>query len=98
VIARLASLLVDVGRNRAGGVPRPRFVTWAVTLRCNASCEACDAWRLPRQEELTPDQAGAIFQDLGRLDAVRLTGGEPTLRRDLLALADAVWRAARPGF
>jgi MoaA/NifB/PqqE/SkfB family radical SAM enzyme len=95
---RLLSLLADVARNRSGAVPRPRFVTWAVTLRCNATCGACDSWKLPAQEELTPDQAGAIFQELGRLDAVRLTGGEPTLRADLPALAEAVRRASRPGF
>ena len=93
---RILTYLSDLARRRAGGVPRPRFVTWAVTLRCNATCDTCDSWRLPAREELTPDQAGAIFEDLGPLDAVRITGGEPTLRFDLQSLADAVRRASRP--
>jgi Fe-coproporphyrin III synthase len=93
---RFWSFLADLRRNRTGAVPRPRFVTWAVTLRCNATCGNCDSWRLPALEELTVEQAGTIFQDLGHLDVVRLTGGEPTLRADLAALADAVYRASRP--
>jgi MoaA/NifB/PqqE/SkfB family radical SAM enzyme len=94
---RLLGLLADIAANRAGLVPRPRFATWAVTLRCNATCGACDSWKLPPRPELGADAAGAVFQDLGRLDAVRITGGEPTLRADLPHLADAVRRASRPG-
>jgi MoaA/NifB/PqqE/SkfB family radical SAM enzyme len=93
---RTLSLLADVVRNRTGGVPRPRFVTWAVTLRCNATCGACDSWKLPPQPELTVAEAAAVFRQLGPLDAVRLTGGEPTLRPDLSDLAEVVRRAARP--
>lgn len=93
---RALSFVTDLLRLHAGRVVQPRFVTWAVTLRCNATCGACDSWRLPPRQELTPQQAGALFADLGPLDAVRLTGGEPTLRADLPALADAVRRASNP--
>jgi MoaA/NifB/PqqE/SkfB family radical SAM enzyme len=46
--------------------------------------------------ELTVDEVAALFTKVGRLDVVRLTGGEPFLREDLLPLAEAVQHASRP--
>jgi MoaA/NifB/PqqE/SkfB family radical SAM enzyme len=46
--------------------------------------------------ELSPAEVARVFAQLGRLDVVRLTGGEPFLRDDLGDVADAVWRASRP--
>jgi len=37
-----------------------------------------------------------VFAKLGRLDVVRLSGGEPFLREDLPAIAEAVMRASQP--
>ena len=79
-----------------GGVPRPGYCTYLVTYRCNARCRMCDSWRLKPGEELSPDQAEAIFADIGRLDVVRLTGGEPFLRTDFAELARRVQAASRP--
>jgi MoaA/NifB/PqqE/SkfB family radical SAM enzyme len=83
--------------NRLGLVPRPSYCTYLVCDRCNARCGMCDSWRMPRGVELTPDQVGKVFGKLGALDAVRLTGGEPFLRGDLLEVAEAVMRASAPG-
>jgi MoaA/NifB/PqqE/SkfB family radical SAM enzyme len=46
--------------------------------------------------ELTPDEAATVFARLGRLDGVRITGGEPFLRDDLIELALAVAHASDP--
>ncbi len=46
--------------------------------------------------ELTVEQARQVFQKLGPLDAVRLTGGEPFLRTDFGELAMAVFGSASP--
>jgi MoaA/NifB/PqqE/SkfB family radical SAM enzyme len=46
--------------------------------------------------ELTPDDVAVVFRKLGALDVVRLTGGEPFLREDLGAIAEAVARESRP--
>jgi MoaA/NifB/PqqE/SkfB family radical SAM enzyme len=46
--------------------------------------------------ELEPAGVERVFSKLGRLDVVRITGGEPFLREDLLDVAEAVARASRP--
>ncbi len=64
----------------------------SVTDRCNLRCKYCMpepeyAW-LPREDILSLEEMGTLagyFTDLG-VDKVRLTGGEPLLRRDLARL------------
>jgi Fe-coproporphyrin III synthase len=84
-------------QNRLGLVPKPSYVTYLVCDRCNARCGMCDSWRMPRGVELTAEQVSQVFGKLGSLDAVRLSGGEPFLRADLLELAEAVMAASAPG-
>ena len=64
----------------------------SVTDRCNLRCQYCmpdeDYVWLPREELLTFEEIAAlvdVFTELG-VDRVRLTGGEPLLRRDLPVL------------
>lgn len=66
-----------------------RSLRLSVTDRCNLRCQYCMpeeeyVW-LPREDVLTFEEMAALtgyFADLG-VDKVRLTGGEPLLRRDL---------------
>ena len=93
---RAASLALKVLRNRVGAVPRPSWCTYIVTYRCNARCQMCDSWQIKSGDELTPAQVGAVFGKLRRLDVVRLTGGEPFLRRDLPETTAQVLSISRP--
>jgi cyclic pyranopterin phosphate synthase len=85
-------------RDRFG---RPlRSLRISVTDRCNLRCQYCmpepDYVWLPRESLLTFEEIGAIadaFADAG-VDRVRITGGEPLLRRDLPVLIARL--AARP--
>jgi len=69
-----------------------RNLRLSVTDRCNLRCEYCMpeddyAW-LPREDVLHFEEITAlvdVFTSLG-VDKVRLTGGEPLLRRDIPAL------------
>src|SRR5205814_2121692 len=69
-----------------------RNLRLSVTDRCNLRCEYCMpeddyAW-LPREDVLHFEEISAlvdVFVALG-VDKVRLTGGEPLLRRDIPAL------------
>ena len=72
----------------------------SVTDRCNLRCQYCmpeeDYVWLPREEILHFEEISAladVFMDLG-VDKIRLTGGEPLLRRDLPRLIRLL--AAKP--
>jgi MoaA/NifB/PqqE/SkfB family radical SAM enzyme len=93
---RLAGLAVSIVKNRLGAVPRPSWCTYLVTYRCNARCGMCDSWRMKPGTEMSPSAVARVFARLGRLDVVRLTGGEPFLRDDLPVIAEAVMSASAP--
>jgi MoaA/NifB/PqqE/SkfB family radical SAM enzyme len=95
-VARAARFALTVLENRVRRVPRPATVTYLVSYRCNARCGMCDSWRMKPGRELTVDEVDAVFAKLGRLDAVRLSGGEPCLRPDLPEIAAAVCRRSDP--
>jgi MoaA/NifB/PqqE/SkfB family radical SAM enzyme len=56
----------------------------------------CDSWRLKPGKELTPSDVHGVFEKIGRLDVVRLTGGEPFLREDFAEVARAVLERSQP--
>ncbi|MEE9394969.1 MAG: GTP 3',8-cyclase MoaA, partial [Planctomycetota bacterium] len=73
-----------------------RNLRLSVTDRCNLRCGYCMpeenyAW-LPHQDILSFEEMGRLVEIFSRLgvDKVRLTGGEPLLRRDLPVLIDIV--------
>src|ERR1700731_1624157 len=73
----------------------------SVTDRCNLRCNYCmpreDYVWLPREELLTFEEIARlveVFTSLG-VEDVRLTGGEPLLRRDLPKLVEML--AGNPG-
>src|SRR5688572_14830514 len=77
-----------------------RNLRLSVTDRCNLRCSYCmpeqDYVWLPREDLLNFEEIERlvdVFIELG-VDKVRLTGGEPLLRRDLPALVTRL--AARP--
>src|SRR6476620_10522473 len=78
-----------------------RNLRLSVTDRCNLRCEYCmpedDYVWLPREDVLHFEEISAlvdVFLSLG-VDKIRLTGGEPLLRRDLPSLVRMI--AAKPG-
>jgi MoaA/NifB/PqqE/SkfB family radical SAM enzyme len=93
---RLANWVSSVLRNRRGAVAKPSWCTYLVTYRCNARCQMCDSWQMEPGEELTVPQIHDVFGKIGRLDVVRISGGEPFLRKDLLDVAEAVMERSRP--
>ena len=72
---------------------RPRFCVWELTLRCNMRCAHCgSAAGMPRENELTTEEAVDLAKQLGALGCERLTllGGEPLLRKDWEILTKAL--------
>lgn len=93
---RLLTFFRSVRRNRRNVPDRPRFLTYIVTFACNARCAMCDSWRKSRRGELTLAEIGRIFDQLPPMDVVRLSGGEPFLRRDLPEIAGLVQTKLKP--
>jgi MoaA/NifB/PqqE/SkfB family radical SAM enzyme len=94
---KLLSYPLRVLQNRVGAVPKPSFCTYLVCNRCNAQCKMCDSWKLAKGYELSAEEVGIVFRKIGSLDVVRLTGGEPFLRDDIGAIAEAILRESDPG-
>ncbi|MFZ1988553.1 MAG: radical SAM protein [Alphaproteobacteria bacterium] len=71
-----------------------RTLELAVTPACNTQCEMCYASRLhqPGQSILTPQEYRDIWRQAKKLGAfsVIISGGEPTVRPDLMDVIDAV--------
>ena len=64
-----------------------------LTYRCNSHCSMCNIWKYPSlpQEEISLETLSKIPSGLGYLN---LTGGEPTLRSDLLDIVDLLYPKA----
>lgn len=96
MINRTLSFLRSVYRNRNHKIDLPRFLTYTVTFGCNAKCIMCDSWKMPAKGDLTLDEVDRIFAQLPVMDAIRLTGGEPFVRRDLPEIARIAEQRLKP--
>lgn len=63
----------------------PRRLNLAVTSACNCRCQMCSIWEQKIDTVITLDQYRTIFnsRSLAGITNLSLTGGEPTLRKDL---------------
>jgi MoaA/NifB/PqqE/SkfB family radical SAM enzyme len=95
-IQRAPGFLRDALRYRAGWSIQPRTLTHTVTFRCNARCIMCDSWKMSGKGDLSLEEIESIYRQLPRMDAVRLTGGEPFVRTDLLEIVAIAHRYLRP--
>jgi MoaA/NifB/PqqE/SkfB family radical SAM enzyme len=69
---------------------QPREWLFPVTYRCDARCVMCSIWQTDKSGELSlEDWRGTLGDRLfAGVESVSLTGGEPTLRRDLPRLTE----------
>ena len=96
----------DMGREVRDGVlapwqhagrlptPGPATLIFVVAQRCNSHCNMCYIWENKNPPEISVEEARRIFardrEDFRTLRKLSLTGGEPSLRRDLADLVGAV--------
>lgn len=74
----------------------PRDITLFVTSRCNSTCKHCFYWKGANdQAELADEDLISLIETFPALNSLCLTGGEPTLRNNILALIDASLAKAR---
>ena len=61
----------------------PPFVVLFINSLCNMKCEHCFYWRqLNAPDDLTFDEMVALSKDLGPIENLNLSGGEPFLREE----------------
>jgi AdoMet-dependent heme synthase len=64
-------------------VPSPPFLILFINSICNLTCEHCFYWRnLNRRDDLTLDEILSLARELGRVENLNLSGGEPFLRAE----------------
>lgn len=84
-------LLKPEAKDPYPGAPKP-VVAWAVTGACNLKCKHCyaAAGLKPLPDELTTLEGFGLIENLRAygVPALLLSGGEPLMRSDLLALVD----------
>ena len=62
----------------------PPFLVLFVNSICNMRCEHCFYWRnLNRPDDLTFEEIVALSEELGTVENLNLSGGEPFLRKEL---------------
>lgn len=71
------------------GCPKPFFVSYQMTLRCNRRCVFCNVWRQKIRRELDTEEAKKVVGELADcgVEVLGITGGEPLMRRDLEEIA-----------
>ena len=95
-LRRIPGFFFDSYQLRRGQTVLPRLLTYTVTFRCNARCIMCDSWKLQGHNDLKIEEIETIFKQLPRMDGVRLTGGEPFVRKDLLEITELAVRYLQP--
>ena len=73
----------------------PYKVTFALTYRCNLRCKICKIWEKTAKEEMSVGEIEGIFKKLNNLSWLDLTGGEITLRQELLDIVRVILKHAR---
>lgn len=70
----------------------PTHVNFPITDNCNSKCRMCNVWKDKSENELLPEQIEQIYSDklFKNVQHLGISGGEPTLRKDLLECVDAI--------
>lgn len=64
-------------------VPSPPFLILFINSICNMRCEHCFYWKqLNQRDDLTFDEIVALSENLGPVENLNLSGGEPFLRKE----------------
>lgn len=90
------NVLTGIVANAGGRITLPRIAHYCPTWHCNQQCQGCTVWGREKCDELTTKQIERMFSQLPFLDIVKLVGGEPFMRDDLVEIAGTITRQVRP--
>jgi MoaA/NifB/PqqE/SkfB family radical SAM enzyme len=85
--------LVHLVRRRPLPPEKPIVIQFPVIDICNSQCQMCNIWKNKQEHDLTPDELRRGLRNplYSEVRAVGINGGEPTLRKDLAALATVLF-------
>ena len=68
----------------------PYKLILALTYRCNLKCKTCGIWKNPPKKEMEVRDIEKLMKSLKYLSWLDLSGGEITLREDLLEIIETI--------
>ena len=71
-------------------VPRPHAAHIILTYKCNLKCGGCPSWEVRDHNDLSAEEYRNLFRQLTSLDLVKVLGGEPFVRRDIVEILSDV--------
>ncbi len=89
---RKISLIKNILLSNYLRLSSPYKVTLALTYRCNLKCRICKIWNKSLQRELGVQEIEKIFKSLNNLNWVDLTGGEVSLKEEIIEVIKAIIR------
>lgn len=69
-----------------------RVVNFPITDNCNSRCVMCNIWKNNVVDEITPEEITKVFSNskFSKVKHLGISGGEPSLRKDLVRCVDAI--------
>ena len=77
-------------------VPEPHAGHFIVTYKCNLKCKGCDSWKVAEHNDLSATEWREVFRQMPHLDLVKILGGEPMVRKDIVDILVAVREEVDP--
>lgn len=77
-------------------VPAPHAAHLLVTYRCNLKCTGCGSWEVEEHNDLSAEEWRGVLRQLTSLDIVKVLGGEPFYRKDIVEILRAVREIVDP--
>ena len=77
-------------------LPQPHAGHFIVTFKCNLKCTGCGSWQVTEHNDLSAAEWRAVFRQLPELDLVKILGGEPFVRKDIVEILQAVREEVDP--
>jgi len=88
-------IITEIIKNQLHLNSLPSFCTFLITWQCNSKCKMCNIWKKDKGDELNLVEIKNIFSQI-RLNAIRISGGEPFLREDLVEIVNIIQEYSRP--
>ena len=89
------SLICNICESNFHRLASPYKLTFVLTYRCNFKCQICRIWDNPFPKEFQISEIEKIFKNFKRLNWIDLTGGEITLREDIIDVINVIAHNAR---